>query len=128
MRRLATTAIVLAVGVVLASAGPVVAQADANGPVTVDECVGPHVSSVVQGDYMRHIPDRVISDTPAILESPGGQTVGSLTAGTSYTVVSLRRGYALLRATRFSKPFAQGQTVGWVRVTDLHDLMPRNCV
>ncbi len=112
MRRLPTTAALLAVGAVLASAGPATAQADADGPVTVNECVGPHVSSVVQGDYMRHIPDRVIGDTPAILESPAGQVVGRLTAGTSYTVVSLRMGYALLRATRFSKPFAQGRRSG----------------
>ena len=77
MRRLATTAAMLAVGLVLASPSPAAAQADANGPVTVGECVGSHVSSVVQGDYMRHIPDRVIGDTPAILESPGGQTVGT---------------------------------------------------
>ena len=127
MRRFATTAAVAA-GVVLACAGPAAAQADTDGLVTVNECVGPHVSSVVQGDYMRHIPDRVIGDAPAILESPGGQKVGTLTAGTSYTVVSLPRGYALLRATRFSKPFAPGTTVGWVRAVDVHDLMLRNCV
>ena len=128
MRRLPTTAALLAVGAVLASAGPAAAQADTDGPVTVNECVGPHVSSVVQGDYMRHIPDRVIGDTPAILESPGGQTVGVLTTGTSYTVASLRRGYALLRATHFSKPFALGATVGWVRSSEVHLLMLRNCV
>ena len=128
MRRFVTTAVVLAAGVFLVSARPAVAQADTDGPVTGNECVGPHVSSVVQGDYMRHIPDRVIGDTPAILESPGGRTVGTLTAGTSYTVVSLRRGYALLRATHFSKPFALGATVGWVRAADVHDLMLRNCV
>ena len=128
MRRLPTTAALLAVGAVLASAGPAAAQPDADGPVNVNGCVGPHVQTVVQGDYMRHIPDRVIGDTPAILESPGGQTVGTLTAGTSYTVASLRRGYALLRATGFSKPFTQGQTVGWVRAADVHDLALRNCV
>ena len=70
----------------------------------------------------------MIGDTPAILESPAGQAVGRLTAGTSYTVVSLRRGYALLRATRFSKPFAPGATVGWVRAVDVHFRMLRNCV
>ena len=128
MKRIITTAVVLASGAVLASAGSAMAQPEADGPVTVGECVGPHVSSVVQGDYMRHIPDRVIGDTPAILESPGGQTVGRLTAGTSYTVASLRQGYALLRATRLSQPFAPGATVGWVRSVDVHFLMLRNCV
>ena len=127
MIRLATTAAVVAIGAVLASAVPAAAQVDANGPVAVNGCVGPHVQTVVQGDYMRHIPDRVIGDTPAILESPGGQKVGELTAGTSYTVASLRRGYVLLRATRFSKPFAPGATVGWVRSSDVHFLMLRNC-
>ena len=128
MKRLPMTAVLLAVGAVLASAGPAAAQSDNDGLRTVNECVGPHVSSVVQGDYMRHIPDRIIGDTPAILESPGGQTVGTLTAGTSYTVASLRRGYALLRATRFSKPFAPGTTVGWVRSVDVLFLMLRNCL
>ncbi len=128
MTRLAMTAVLLALGAVLTSAGPAAAQPDNDGPLTVNECVGPHVQTVVQGDYMRHIPDRVIGDTPAILESPGGQTVGTLTAGTSYTVANLRRGYALLRATRFSKPFAPGATVGWVRSVDVHDLRLRNCL
>ena len=128
MTRRVLTVTILAVGTLLALAVPAVAQPDTDGPRTVGECVGPHVQLVVQGDYMRHIPDRIIGDTPAILESPGGQLVGRLTASTSYTVVSLRRGYALLRATHFSKPFAPGQTVGWVRATDVHNLMLRNCV
>ena len=103
------------------------AQGDNDGPVIVDACVGPHVRSVIQGDYMRHVPDRVIGDTPAVLDAPAGQKVGSLTAGTSYVVTSLRRGYALLRATRYSRPFVPGETVGWVRTFEVHDLALRNC-
>ena len=55
-----------------------VAQTDADGPVQVNECVGPHVTSVIQGDYRHGIPDRAIGDTPPILEAPAGQVVGQL--------------------------------------------------
>lgn len=84
-------------------------------------------ATVIQGDFRRGIPDRAIGDTPPILDAPAGQEVGQLSAGTSYTVVRLRRGYALLRGTRYSKPFAPGQTVGWVRAADVHYLALRNC-
>ena len=130
MRRLAIVTAVLAVGTIFAALPvPALAQAqdDNDGPVIVGACVGPHVRSVVQGDYLRHVPDRVIGDTPAVLDVPAGQKVGSLTAGTSYVVTSLRRGYALLRATRYSRPFAPGETVGWVRTSEVHDLALRNC-
>ena len=104
------------------------AQAVDTDPVTVGGCAGPRVQTVVQGDYRRGIPDRVIGDTPPIYGQPGGDRVGQLAAGTAYTVVSGHGGYVLLRADRFSKPFEAGQTVGWVRVEDLHSLMLRNCV
>ena len=120
----AALASIVAVGSMATTA---LAQTDADGPIAVGECVGPHVQTVIQGDYRRGIPDRAIGDTPPILDVPAGQVVGHLSVWTSYTVVSLRRGYALLRGTRLSKPFAPGQTVGWVKASDVHDLALRNC-
>ena len=98
-----------------------------DGAITIDGCVGPRVQTVIQGDYRHGIPDRVVGDTPAIFGHPAGQEVGRLTAGTAYTVAQLARGYALLHGTKFSKPFAPGQTVGWVKSADVHFLALRNC-
>lgn len=104
------------------------AQAVDTDPVTVGGCAGPRVQTVIQGDYRRGIPDRVVGNTPPVYGQPGGDRVGQLVAGTAYTVVSERGGYFLLRADRFSRPFQPGQTVGWVRTSDVHSLMLRNCV
>ena len=122
------TAAALAMGSLIASASPAAAQPDTEGAVTVEACVGPRVQAVVQGNYRRHIPDRIIGDTPTILASPGGRRMGMLTAGTAYVVAGLRGGYALLRATRFSNPFSPETNVGWVRLTEILSLPPRNCV
>ena len=104
------------------------AQTGDLGPVAVGACVGPHVQTVIQGDYRRGIPDRAIGDTPPIYARPGGGKVGELTVWTAYTVDRVHGGYALLRGTHASKPFAAGQSVGWVRASALHALALRNCV
>ena len=91
-------------------------------------CVGPRVTHTIVGDYRHGIPDRVIGDSPAFFSQPGTDKVGQLTPGTTYTVASLSHGYALLRGTHYSKPFTPGETVGWVKMTDVHFLMLRNCL
>lgn len=117
----------LAAAALLATVGSTVQAAD-DGPLTRGECAGPHVDHVVVGDYRHGVPDRVIGATPTIMAEPGTDKVGQLTAGTAYTIVDLQHGYALLRGTRFSKPFTPGATVGWVKVSELHFLMLRNCL
>ena len=104
------------------------AQAVDTDPITIGGCAGPRVQTMVRGDYRRGVPDRMIGDTPPVYGQPGDDRVGQLAAGTAYTVFGEHGGYVLLRADRFSKPFAAGQTVGWVRVEDLHSLMLRNCI
>ena len=104
------------------------AQAVDTDPVTVGGCAGPRVQIVIQGDYRRGMSDRFVGDTPPIYGQPGGDRVGQLATGTAYTVVSERGGYFLLRADRFNRPFQPGQTVGWVRTSDVHSLVLRNCV
>ena len=103
------------------------AQSDEYRPFAVNACVGQHVQTVIQDDYRRGLPDRAIGDTPAILHAPGGRVIGHLAVWTSYKVGSPRGGYALLCGTRFSEPFAPGQTVGWIKASEVHSLALRNC-
>lgn len=64
------------------------------------------------------------SDDPI---APGAGKIGQVMPETSYTIVDIDRGFAMLCATRYSKPFPPGAMVGWVTLSDLNLLMFRNC-
>lgn len=117
-----------AVAMLLAVCG--VGRAVAAGVLEVGTCVGPRGTRVVQGDYLRGIPDQVSGPTPSVMPGPGPRarpTGRKVAAGGAYTVVARTGGDLQLTATKYSEPYPPGAVVGWVRAAEFLELHPRNC-
>lgn len=91
-------------------------------------CVGPHVDRVIPGDWRHGVKDVVVGATPDLLAGPGGRpTGGKLPPGGAFLVGSHVGGFYRLIGTRYSPPFPEGASVGWVAESDMTGLALRNC-